>query len=59
MGAGDAFLAATAPLIASGLSPEAAALVGNVAGGLKVGIVGHRQHVTRQDLIATIETLLK
>lgn len=59
MGAGDAFLAATAPLIAAGLPAEAAALVGNVAGGLKVGIVGHRAHVTRQDLIATIETLLK
>lgn len=59
MGAGDAFLAATAPLIAAGLDAEAAALVGNVAGAIKVGIVGHRRHVGRDELVQTIESLLK
>lgn len=59
MGAGDAFMAATAPLIAAGLELEAAAFVGNVAGAIKVGIVGHRAHVTRAELVQTVEALLK
>ena len=59
MGAGDAFLACTAPLVAAGLPLEQAAFVGNVAGGLKTGILGHREHVTRQDLVKNIEWLLK
>lgn len=59
MGAGDAFLAATAPLIAAGLDLEAAALVGNVAGAIKVGIVGHQRHVGRDELLQSVEALLK
>lgn len=59
MGAGDAFLAVAGPLAATGLPTEMAAFAGNVAGAIKVGIVGHRRHVGRQELIATIEALLK
>lgn len=59
MGAGDAFLAVTAPLIAAGLDLEAAAIVGNVAGAIKVGIVGHRRSIQRDELIGTVESLLK
>ena len=59
MGAGDAFLAVAAPLVAVGLSIEKAAFVGNVAGGLKTSIIGHRQHVTRQDIIKHLEWMLK
>lgn len=59
MGAGDAFLAVTAPLIAAGLDLEAAALVGNVAGALKVSIIGHRRHVGRDELLQSVEALLK
>lgn len=59
MGAGDAFLAVTAPLIAAGLDLEAAAMVGNVAGAIKVGIIGHRRHVGRDELLQSVETLLK
>lgn len=59
MGAGDAYLAATAPLIAIGLDLEAAALVGNVAGAIKVGILGHQRHVGREELLQTVEALLK
>lgn len=59
MGAGDAFLAVTAPLIAAGLDLEAAAMVGNVAGAIKVGIVGHRRHVGRDELLQSVEALLK
>ena len=58
MGAGDAFLAVTAPLIAAGLELEPAAFVGNVAGAIKCGIVGHRRHVGRGELVGAIEALL-
>lgn len=59
MGAGDAVIAVTAPLIAAGLDLEAAALVGNVVGAIKVGILGHRRHVGRQEIVQTVESLLK
>lgn len=59
IGAGDAFLAVSAPLIAAGLDVETAAFVGNVAGAIKVDIVGHRRHVERTDLMREIEVLLK
>lgn len=59
IGAGDAFLAVTAPLIAVGLELEAAAIVGNVAGAIKVGIVGHRRSIQRDELVGTVESLLK
>ncbi len=59
MGAGDAFLAVTAPLVAAGLGLEEAGFVGNVAGAIKVGILGHRRHVGRQELIQSVEALLK
>lgn len=59
MGAGDAFLAVTAPLVAAGLDLECAAFVGNVAGAIKVSIVGHRRHVGRDELMQSIDTLLK
>lgn len=59
MGAGDAFLAVAAPLAATGLPTEMAAFAGNVAGAIKIGIVGHRRHVEREKLIQTIDTLLK
>jgi rfaE bifunctional protein nucleotidyltransferase chain/domain len=59
MGAGDAVIAVTAPLIAAGLDLEAAALVGNLVGAIKVGILGHRRHVGRQEIVQTVESLLK
>ncbi len=59
MGAGDAFLAVAAPLIAVGLGTEMAAFAGNVAGGLKTAILGHRQHVGRNDIVKNLEWLLK
>jgi rfaE bifunctional protein nucleotidyltransferase chain/domain len=59
MGAGDAFLAVSAPLLAAGLDVEAAAFAGSVAGAIKVSIVGHRRHVGRAELMQTIEALLK
>lgn len=58
IGAGDAFLAVSAPLVAAGLELEAAALVGNVAGAIKVGILGHQRHVTRGEIVRTVDELL-
>lgn len=58
IGAGDAFLAVSAPLVAAGLDLEAAALVGNIAGAIKVGILGHQRHVTRAEIIRMVDELL-
>lgn len=58
MGAGDAFLAVAAPLVAAGLELEAAAFVGNIAGAAKCAILGHRRYVTRNEIMQTVEALL-
>jgi len=58
MGAGDAVMAVTAPLVNVGLDVELAAFVGNIAGAIKIGTVGHRSHVKRNDIIQTVEALL-
>lgn len=59
VGAGDAFLAITAPLIASGGAMRHVAFVGNVAGALKVNIIGHRQAIDKPSLIKAVTALLK
>lgn len=59
MGAGDCFLAITAPLIAAGLGTEEAAFVGSVAAGIKVGIVGHRSHINADELLQNVRDLLQ
>jgi len=59
IGAGDAFLAVTSPLVAAGGNPEYVGLVGNAVGAIKVGIVGHRSSVEKIPLIKYIGTLLK
>jgi len=59
MGAGDAFLAVTAPLSAVAEDIEMVGFVGNVVGSIKVGIVGHRQAVDKATVLKYIQTLLK
>ena len=59
IGAGDTFLAVTAPLIAVGLGEEEAALVGNVAGAMKTEIVGHRAPIDGDVLVQSVKSLLK
>jgi rfaE bifunctional protein kinase chain/domain/rfaE bifunctional protein nucleotidyltransferase chain/domain len=59
VGAGDAFFAVTAPLVAAGGTTADAGFIGNVAGALKVGIVGHRKSVEKGALLKYIQTLLK
>ncbi len=59
VGAGDAFFTVTAPLAAAGGPIDQIAFIGNAAGAIKVGIVGHRSAVERIPLIKFLTTLLK
>jgi len=59
VGAGDAFLAVTAPLVAAGGAMNRVGFIGNVVGALKVEIVGHRRSIEKSALIKSITGLLK
>ena len=59
VGAGDAFFAVTSPLVAAGVPMELVGVIGNAAGALKVGIVGHRKSVEKVPLMKYLNTLLK
>lgn len=59
VGAGDAFLALTAPLAAAGGSMMDVAFIGNAIGAIKVGMVGHRGSIDKIPLLRYITTLLK
>ena len=59
VGAGDAFLTITAPLVAAGGNIEDVAFIGNAAGAIKVGIVGHRSSVEKVPLVKFVTALLK
>lgn len=51
MGAGDAFFCITAPLAKAGADMQTLLEVGNAAGAIKCGVVGHRQSVTKEALV--------
>lgn len=59
VGAGDAFLAVTAPLVATGASMDIIGFIGNAAGAIKVGIVGHRRSVEKPALVKFLTAILK
>lgn len=59
VGAGDAFFAVTAPIVAAGASMRVVGFVGNVVGGLKVEIVGHRRSVDKVSLLKSVTSLLR
>lgn len=59
VGAGDAFLSVTAPIVAAGNDIEIAGFIGNTVGALKVGIVGHRKSVEKIPVQKYVTTLLK
>ena len=59
VGAGDAFLAVTSPLAAAGGRMDHVGFIGNAAGAIKVGIVGHRRSVERASLVKFVTSLLK
>ena len=54
LGAGDAVLAVVAPFARAGFSIKELVHLGNAAGAAKVGIIGHRTHVTREALEANL-----
>ncbi len=59
VGAGDALLTVTSPLVASGGRMEHVGFIGNAAGAMKVGIVGHRTSVEKAPLVKYLSALLK
>jgi len=58
MGAGDAFLSITAPLIAAGGAMRQVGFIGNVVGALMVEIVGHRRSIEKSALVKAVTALL-
>lgn len=52
LGAGDAVLAVVAPFARAGFSIKELVRLGNVAGAIKVGILGHQSHITKELLEA-------
>jgi len=59
VGAGDAFLAVTSPIVAAGGPMDYVGFIGNAAGAMKVGIVGHRNSVEKVPLVKFVTALLK
>lgn len=59
VGAGDAFLAVTSPAVAAGAEMDIVGLIGNAAGAIKVGIVGHRNSIDKISLTKFLTSLLK
>ena len=59
VGAGDAFFVIAAPFVAAGAPCDLAGFVGNVAGAMKVGVLGHRESITRLQFHRYLKTLLK
>lgn len=59
IGAGDAFFAVAAPFAAAGGAIKHVAFLGNAAGAIKVGVVGHRESVEKARLVKFVTALLK
>jgi len=58
-GAGDAFLAVSAPCAAAGMPMDLVSFIGNIAGSMAVSIVGNRSSVEYAALCKYVRTLLK
>lgn len=58
-GAGDAFLALTAPCVAKGFPLDLVTFIGNAAGALAVGILGNRSSIEAEPFFKFITALLK
>ncbi len=59
IGAGDAFFMMAALFTAVGADERLAAFIGNVAGAIKVGVVGHRESISKLQLRRSISVMLK
>ena len=58
-GAGDAFLALTAPCVAKGFPMDLVAFIGNAAGALAVGYLGNKSSIEAAPFFKFITALLK
>jgi hypothetical protein len=45
--------------VGSGCDPFLAGFIGNAVGAMKIGIVGHRHHITRPEVVKYLTSLLK
>ncbi|MCG2692918.1 PfkB family carbohydrate kinase, partial [Candidatus Parcubacteria bacterium] len=59
VGAGDAFLAITAPCVAKGAPMDVVAFIGNAVGALHVTVVGNKSSIEPDTLYKFIQTLFK
>lgn len=59
VGAGDAYLAISAPCAAAGFPIELLSFLGNVASAIAVGVVGHKTYISQQDLVKHLSYLLE
>jgi bifunctional ADP-heptose synthase (sugar kinase/adenylyltransferase) len=59
VGAGDAVLAITAPLVAIGAPWDIVGFIGNIAGGQMVADLGNRVTINRVSLVKAITALMK
>jgi sugar/nucleoside kinase (ribokinase family) len=59
IGAGDAYLAVTAPCVQQRVDPEVVGLIGNAVGALAVRILGNKRPVGPDSLFAFIRALLE
>jgi bifunctional ADP-heptose synthase (sugar kinase/adenylyltransferase) len=59
VGAGDAYLAVSAPCVCVGMPPELVGFIGNAVGGLAVRIVGNKEPVGPDTLFPFIRALME
>ncbi len=59
VGAGDAFFSITSPFAYVGADNDDLCLLGNIAGALKVEILGHQNFIEEDKFMKYLETLLK
>ena len=59
VGAGDAFLSVTAPMVAAGIPMDVVGLMGNLVGAFKVSIVCNRSSIEPVPLYKSVVTILK
>ena len=59
MGAGDAYYILSAPVLHISKSIELSALIGNLAGAIKIGIPGHTKKINKSFFMETLNSFLK
>ena len=57
MGAGDAYFALSSLVAAVESKVEPIALIGNVAGALKVSYLGHRKYIKKNSVIGFLKSI--